>query len=344
MLWADDRGPEDLGVAATNEVGCDQPSQQAPRWTDEEKLRVHKYLYDNRPPGIPYSPPILPSLGSVDKPQSSGGRSAQARATQDEPAKSGSGLLSALQGAESENQNLPGRGGSGLLGALQGTVNDNLLSQILHSTAKDKRAVGEVEQLLRVVNALTSSPTDGGCPWTAEQDAMGIIQHCKGELDEIAEEIVLGDDAEQQALESELGDLLFNTILLIKLCERDGLGGASLEGAAASASSKLRRRAPFLFGEGKHPQTPAEANAIWKAVKKKEKAGLIDTLPAPLNIGSSPQYLGGLTEFDIGHADAHGQESRPPVPPPPPAKEAGGSAIVEGGFAKELGEERDASA
>ena len=133
---------------------------------------------------------------------------------------------------------VPFRWASGLLGALSGSVKDNLLQQIMTTTAQDKRAMGEVEQLVRVVNALTSSPTEGGCPWTAEQDAMGIVEHCKGELEEIAEEIVLGDAAKQQALESELGDLLFNTMLLIKLCERDGLGGATLEGAAASAAMR----------------------------------------------------------------------------------------------------------
>jgi NTP pyrophosphatase (non-canonical NTP hydrolase) len=134
---------------------------------------------------------------------------------------------------------------------------------------------------------------------------MGIVEHCKGELEEIAEEIVLGDAAKQQALESELGDLLFNTMLLIKLCERDGLGGATLEGAAASATAKLRRRAPFIFGEGTHPQTPAQANAIWKAVKKKEKAGLIDTKPLLLK---SPLSL--LTFGDDLGPQGAGQASR----------------------------------
>jgi len=184
------------------------------------------------------------------------------------------GLLDALR----ESHELQAKAHSqaaGLLDALgvvnEGAVTNNLLDQIMQTTKADKRAVGEVEQLLRVVNALTSCPTEGGCPWTAGQDAMGIIEHAKGELDEIKEEIILGDAAEHMALESELGDLLFNTILLIKLCERDGLGGATLEGAAKSARAKLRRRAPFIFGEGEQPKTPEEANAIWKAAKKREK-------------------------------------------------------------------------
>ena len=263
-------------------------------WSATEKMRVHQMLFDNRPPGTPYTPPT--ALG-----ETLGEATGASMASGDAVESVGTPTRSRRQGSMMPD----GSEASGLLGALSGSVKDNLLQQIMTTTAQDKRAMGEVEQLVRVVNALTSSPTEGGCPWTAEQDAMGIVEHCKGELEEIAEEIVLGDAAKQQALESELGDLLFNTMLLIKLCERDGLGGATLEGAAASATAKLRRRAPFIFGEGTHPQTPAQANAIWKAVKKKEKAGLIDTKPLLLK---SPLSL--LTFGDDLGPQGAGQASR----------------------------------
>lgn len=101
-----------------------------------------------------------------------------------------------------------GSSGAGLLDVLPGTGNKNILDQIMRTTAKDKRGVNEMGQLLRVVNALTSCPTEGGCPWTHDQDAMAIIAHAKGELDEIAEEIQLGDAAANGALESEVVFLL----------------------------------------------------------------------------------------------------------------------------------------
>jgi hypothetical protein len=101
-----------------------------------------------------------------------------------------------------------GSSGAGLLDVLPGTGNKNILDQIMRTTAKDKRGVNEMGQLLRVVNALTSCPTEGGCPWTHDQDAMAIIEHAKGELDEIAEEIHLGDAAANGALESEVVFLL----------------------------------------------------------------------------------------------------------------------------------------
>jgi hypothetical protein len=82
-------------------------------------------------------------------------------------------------------------------------------------------------------------------------------------------------------------------LLLIKLCERDGLGGATLEGAAASARAKLRRRAPFIFGEGVRPKTPEQANAIWKAAKKKEKEAL----------AGPPRFIEGMGIYDDDRDD-----------------------------------------
>ena len=97
----------------------------------------------------------------------------------------------------------------------------------------------------------------------------------------------------------QLGDLLFNTLLLIKLCERDGLGGATLEGAAASARAKLRRRAPFIFGEGVRPKTPEQANAIWKAAKKKEKEAL----------AGPPRFIEGMGIYDDDRDGEVGEEA-----------------------------------
>ena len=81
-------------------------------------------------------------------------------------------------------------------------------------------------------------------------------QHAKSELEEIEDELRLGSESPHYALQSELGDLLFNTLLLVTVCERDGLGNSTLAGAAAFAHSKVKRRAPFVFGEGARPLTP----------------------------------------------------------------------------------------
>ena len=131
---------------------------------------------------------------------------------------------------------------------------------------------------------------DGGCPWTAEQRALDVLGYLSSEIEEIREELDLGSASPHHALLSELGDLLFCTFLLIRVCERDKLGGVSLAAAAAFASAKVRRRAPFVFSDdgagglrGPFPNTlltGEEASAIWKRVKALEKAGLVPVCPA----------------------------------------------------------------
>ena len=141
----------------------------------------------------------------------------------------------------------------------------------------------DVGELMGGVDALASCPADGGCPWTAEQGALDVLGHAASELEEIREELLLGPASDHNALQSELGDLLFNTMLLIKVCERDRLGATTLSAAARFASAKVRRRAPFVFTEDPglaRPMTPEDASAIWKNVKAKEKLGLIPDTPS----------------------------------------------------------------
>ena len=150
-------------------------------------------------------------------------------------------------------------------------------------------ALYELEYLLGTVNSLSQTPLKGGCPWTAEQGALDVLKYLSGEIDEIREELELGSTSTHHALTSELGDLLFCTFLLIRICERDKIGGVSLAAAAAFASAKIRRRAPFVFSDdgaggrrGPFPNTlltGAEASAIWQRVKGLEKAGLVPICP-----------------------------------------------------------------
>jgi hypothetical protein len=105
--------------------------------------------------------------------------------------------------------------------------------------------------------------------------------HAQGELREIKEEL-RSVRPERHGLVSELGDLLFNTILLVKVCERDEIGGVTLAGCAAFAAAKVQRRAPFVFVEGGSQTSKLsadQASNLWKAVKEQEKAGLVPVCP-----------------------------------------------------------------
>ena len=83
-------------------------------------------------------------------------------------------------------------------------------------------------------------------------------------------------------VQDEVGDLIFDVIMLACVCERDfdGVGGRfssgfTLAGAAANASAKVKRRCPYTFGPrarlGPCPDKATE-EAAWADVKAMEKA------------------------------------------------------------------------
>jgi NTP pyrophosphatase (non-canonical NTP hydrolase) len=213
---------------------------------------------------------------------------------------------------------------------------------------KANLALYELEYLIGTVNSLAQAPLDGGCPWTEEQRAMDVLKYLSGEIDEIREELELGSSSPHHALTSELGDLLFCTFLLIRICERDKIGKVSLASAAAFASAKIRRRAPFVFTDeeagshrGAFPNTlltGSEASAIWKRVKAMEKAGLVPICPngydyidgtclLPTDDKDTEPYIasGAVTAASVPgvvdlspqrNADGPAQPAAPSAPPP----------------------------
>jgi len=165
-------------------------------------------------------------------------------------------------------------------------------------------AENPLTDLCAVVAALVpgTGASSSGCPWCASSSAPQLLGHLRSELAEAATEMDAAQGlAEKQAsaaavggaagganedlasleqqraavggrLEDEVGDMLFDLVLLARLCERDDLG-ASLAGAAAAASTKVRRRCPYLFDPGAVAADSAlAAEVAWQAAKEAEKA------------------------------------------------------------------------
>ena len=94
--------------------------------------------------------------------------------------------------------------------------------------------------------------------------------------------------------------MLFDTLLLAKLCAGYSGGGVSVAGAMCRAVEKVRRRCPHVFGL-ETATTRAEAEACWQRSKAEEKtrqsipvlvheddADLTEGSPVPaLDIGDS---------------------------------------------------------
>ena len=75
--------------------------------------------------------------------------------------------------------------------------------------------IGALTQLTQVVRRLG----DGECPWTKEQSAWDLLYYMRKELIEVEEELRKHRraDAPAQDLVGELGDVLFDALLLIRV-------------------------------------------------------------------------------------------------------------------------------
>ena len=101
-------------------------------------------------------------------------------------------------------------------------------------------------------------------------------------------------DVERAAahLTSELGDVLFDALMCVRIAQRDcGEGRVTLEGVVNAATAKIKRRTPYMRewrtlsdAEG-FPATEAEAMKHWKKAKRAE--------PEHSEHDTSPRWTGG---------------------------------------------------
>jgi NTP pyrophosphatase (non-canonical NTP hydrolase) len=130
----------------------------------------------------------------------------------------------------------------------------------------------EVIELIHVVDSVMKK-----CPWAKTKTANQLLSYTVSELEEIKEAIdnrgVDGGKEEETSsddLESEVGDLLFDAILLARTCERD-FSNCSLNRMFSRVAEKIRRRCPHVFA-GEMCTSPEEAGMIWQREKLKEKS------------------------------------------------------------------------
>jgi MazG family protein len=121
------------------------------------------------------------------------------------------------------------------------------------------------------------------CPWDREQTAETIVPHTVEEAYEVADAVLAGDD---EKLQDELGDLLFQVFFLSLLLEERGLG--DLAQVAQAISEKLIRRHPHVFSSPGELRSAGEVKQRWEQIKTEEEGreGIFhhvpETLPALL--------------------------------------------------------------
>jgi nucleoside triphosphate diphosphatase len=137
----------------------------------------------------------------------------------------------------------------------------------------DERARAAIARLLGIMRRLRAP--DGGCPWDLAQDFASIAPYTIEEAYEVAEAISRG---EPRALESELGDLLFQVVFHAQLgAERRWFDFASV---ADAISRKLTERHPHVFAAANIPE--ADLNRAWEEHKARERAAKAEGAPSEL--------------------------------------------------------------
>jgi MazG family protein len=151
-------------------------------------------------------------------------------------------------------------------------------------TPKPGRAAGARFQELTDTMARLRGP--GGCPWDREQTLASLRPYVLEETYEVLDAIDRGD---LEALEGEIGDLIFEGVFLAQICADEGR--FTVADSLHAVTSKLVRRHPHVFRR-KKSLTARGVKTQWEQIKADEQrargdrrsvlGGVKRTLPALL--------------------------------------------------------------
>jgi MazG family protein len=151
------------------------------------------------------------------------------------------------------------------------------------------------EAFARLVELVRVLRSPEGCPWDREQTLQTLRPFVLEETYEVLEAL---DHDDRPALCEELGDFIFEAVLLAQLCTESG--DFTVADSLDSISHKLVRRHPHVFGprDGTRPDearpAPTTAEEVlerWEDLKAKEHSGA-GTLRTAL--GGVPKTLPAL--------------------------------------------------
>ncbi|MFO7694643.1 MAG: nucleoside triphosphate pyrophosphohydrolase [Vicinamibacterales bacterium] len=156
-------------------------------------------------------------------------------------------------------------------------------------TADAAAAFARLVDLVRVLR----SP--GGCPWDREQTLQSLRPFVLEETYEVLEAL---DHDDRVALREELGDFIFEGVLLAQLCTESG--DFTVADSLNAISDKLVRRHPHVFGPAEGgtnadgrplPSTPDEVVERWEDLKTREQSSKGEQRTA---LGGVPKVLPAL--------------------------------------------------
>ncbi len=116
-----------------------------------------------------------------------------------------------------------------------------------------------------------------GCPWDQKQTHQSLVPYLLEEAWEVIEEIEQGRHGE--ALEDELGDLLFQVILHAQIAEEQG--SFTLQQVIDRVAKKMVERHPHVFDAASRQQSDEELRQQWDRIKTRAKLrdSVLDGIP-----------------------------------------------------------------
>ncbi|MGN0025031.1 MAG: MazG family protein [Candidatus Avelusimicrobium sp.] len=105
-----------------------------------------------------------------------------------------------------------------------------------------------------------------GCPWDKKQTHESLIKCLQNEAQELIDAINHKDD---ENMKEELGDVLLQVLIHSQIAAEEGK--FTIDDVIQGLYDKLHRRHPHVFGEHAKAESPEEALAVWREMKKKER-------------------------------------------------------------------------
>ena len=142
------------------------------------------------------------------------------------------------------------------------------------------------ERLVEIVARLRAP---GGCPWDREQTLESLRPFVLEETYEVLEAI---DGGDRDALREEIGDMIFEGVLLAQVCAE--AGDFTVADSVRSIADKLVRRHPHVFGDAERAKTADEVLGRWEEAKARERAAAPDGGQPKTILGGVPRSLPAL--------------------------------------------------
>jgi MazG family protein len=153
-----------------------------------------------------------------------------------------------------------------------------------------------LDELIAVVSRLRS---EGGCPWDRAQTPGTLRPYFLEECYEVLDAIDQGDD---EALRGELGDVLFQIVLLARMKEEEAR--FTVADVIATVTEKMVVRHPHVFDPDHKSEGDEGLVSAWEARKSKARPqsssaldGVPDALPALLRAHRISEKA-GIVGFD----------------------------------------------